>query len=244
MISSRERVPLAASRKVGLCADNGGCETAPRGNWSVAARPFFFGSENSTGVRSLINVGANAISNNGGKHVESIFLFRDLNNFLEFGWLVEQPTFFTSPPTVFNARMYTGVYDEDRLQEDITRGNHRFYMYHSTGTANTFFFRFDGTKYNASRKPPCGQSGDPVATGEIKKQCDDDTTRHRDLEYRTAADDGTRAFWTETHWSCDTTIHFGYTEISDKEFRVDSRIGIDRVWTATCDPLSFHHSTE
>lgn len=183
-----------------------------------------------------------SLQNNGGIHIESMYMILDRSNFVEFLWYVEQPGFFMGPESVSDARRYDGVYDRRAtpFEENVSDTTHRFYMRHDPATDYYRFHLDDRAAYSQYREPPF-RFASPIFFGEIGYECDDGATHFKEMEYRTRADDGTRNAWSGTRWTCDFEEHYGYTWISDNEIRYDTREGRDEFsqhnYAKTCDPV-------
>lgn len=187
-----------------------------QGNYFVDARPT---DPIRYGVGGTMNVRTNIhLENGGGMHVESLYVVMKADYWLEMGWYLYRPASSTGDPTIFSARHYWTDYKLNNL-ENPSLGNHRIWQRHSPGDNRYHFYR-DGYHYPFKRRPAF-KGGLSAAFGEIHNQCDDGRTHWWDLQSRTYA--GNWLNWAGTNWRCDLEKGFGYTGISNIQFRIDPR---------------------
>jgi hypothetical protein len=199
------------------------------GNWGVGAGP-------ASSVTASVGNSAHAtVRNNidlhtfGGMHVESVYIWHDGNDFVEFGWSLERPDFFTHR-YVFDARMFGGDY-ADRRDFEPSETDHAFRMFYSSSDGR-YHFEYDGDTKGFARDPAWSE-GRPYTNGEIHNQCDGGGAHFWLLKRRTSAGDWVD--WSGTHRNCDTETAYDYAEDSNTEFHVAAR---SDNFTGGCDPLS------
>lgn len=208
-------------------ASHGFCEEASPGNFSIVAR----GHNNAVGIRGVggrLVVRVVTLQTNS-MHVESFYIIKDAQNYLEYGWQQERsPLGQSSPKRIFHARQYLG---NPQHVQDIESGDHllgEHYLSMEEATINgkaRYRFKKDGSFYpsNVNRAPPF-RSGVAYAAVEWKNQCDSGDTRVWSMDHAKPSGGSLAWFdWTGTHYACDTLMHFGFTLENPDAFRADAR---------------------
>ncbi len=202
------------------------------GNWAVEGAPGIsvttaHGNHGWSNVRT--NISLSLPIPGPATHVESLYIWHDGINMVEFGWALDRPIDFTHL-NVFDARIFDGTY-ANRNDFQPSTGNHAFREVYNDTTAR-YDFEYDGVVQNFHRDP-VWVGGRPRAGGEISYQCDDGNSHWWGLTHQHLG--GTWVAWSSTHWNCDTETQYGFTWISDQEFTVDGRTD---GFVDGCDPFT------
>lgn len=219
----------------GACSGGGGspprtCSAGSTGNWAIAAR---HGSDTDFAQRGVsgsarVNDGVH-LHTKPGMHVESLYIMRDLKNFVEFGWALERTSSGQWKFDVFSARSYNGEYRLTYLLNNPTNGDHRFTM-RRWSSDGKYHFAYDSTWFSHTRDPWFAQAAE-VAVGETKNWCDDARARWWNLDRYTSANSWVG--WTNAHRTCDTQKYYDFQWVSGDQFKVVE--GTTRV-DGICDP--------
>ena len=203
----------ASAAQAVVCSYSG-----PGGNWAINAAPAVTVTDvhgnfgNSTPYEPNIE--------DGSIHVQSLYIWHDANDMVEYGWSFDKPMLFTHL-WVFDARMFGGDY-ADRVDFEPSQNEHAFRMLYNNG-AQRYDFKFDGNVQNFHRDPTWVE-GRPTAVQEIGNQCDQGTAHWSGLKRQRP--NGDWDAWNGTGWICDSETGFGYDHVSATEFRVSSRPSI------------------
>jgi len=167
----------------------------------------------------------------GDIHVESLYIFHDGDDLVEYGWDFDWEGVFTNL-WVFDARLFQGSGYALRLDFHPTIAPmHEFRMRYDSSDGR-YRFDYDGDQQPFARDP-IWSTGRPHTTQEILNQCNGGVAHFWHLERETSS--GSWVDWGSTHWNCDTETEWGFDYLSDTEFKVSSR---DDNFTGGCDPVN------
>lgn len=209
------------------CSDSG-----PGGNWAITAR---HGSNTDFSQRGVsgsakVNDGVN-LHTNPAIHVESLYIWLNPDNFVEFGWSLGRSSNDTWFFRVFFARKNgPNTYTSTSLLNSPSNGNHRFTM-RRWPTDGKYHFAYDSTWFSQTHTPANFTQAGEVAVGETRNWCDDARAHWWNLDRYTSANSWVG--WTNAHRTCDTQKYYDYKGVSGDEFEI---VGGTAKLDTACDP--------
>jgi len=211
-------------------------QSPPDWNYAIEAGPGV-GITSANGVHGSATIkDGYHLESNGGMHVESIYLWNDYSNAIEYGWKEEASGAFGSGPEVFDLMFVDGVAFSPRIDDGSpTTTNHSFRTTWGTGSGGRFNFEYDGVQQTYHRDP-IWNFGRPNAASEVSNQCDYGLAHWWGLK-RVPTVGGTWVNWDNTHMICDGETDYGYQQDSMTEFHVVDVANTNTTGTS-CDPFA------
>jgi hypothetical protein len=202
--------------------------SSEQGLWAVSGGTGVSGARWARGVNGMNDVQHKGIYQYS-RRLESIYVWNDLDDFIEFGWEQVAPGGIVTPKVVYEARQYNGSYADSDLS-NVSTGSHEFHM--ARQTDGRYKYRLDGTWHPTASRSPVWIGGAPWAGVETQNQCDSGAAHWWSLDYK--GSDNLWRTWTLSSWVCDTMKGYAYVKLSETNFEV--RPTTDQ-FTTPCDPL-------